>query len=726
MKSTTMFKRHFQPLIAAVLLACFTASLHAAELQVISFVKDPLNIKPQTAGFKDNDAKLCALIRIESDVAGRIDIIDPTPFKSIQIAEGVGEFYVSRIDRNFTIKASGYLPKFYKTEFDLEEGAAYIMQVKSVGDDVKRLERSAEIKLIYTPQANEEVLGGIDGGIQSLDFSRGELTLKPSSGTHTVRLNSKGRVWEKRYELTFGQKVEETVVFSDSKREDWTVGLPGGLFIESDPPGATVLLNQVEKGVTPLELKKVLPGKYTIEVSKDLYLPDSKILEVKTLEIPNAQFKLVPNFGRVLITSTPTGSDVFIKDQLRGQTPLDIPRLNAGIYSLKIAQSLYYDESDNFEIKPGGEFVKEYKLKPKFGTVSVKTDPPGAEVTVLGVSWGKTPLVREKVPSGQYLLRISSQYYFEEELNIEVFDGLTTERNIPLRSNVGRLSVTSDPTGADVTITETKQKLGQTPLIDLPLDRGSYTIHVEKDLYEPYERAAALTYGGKQSIEATLQRSAGHLQVSSTPARAKIYINGKSEGETPKVVRDLPTGSYEVRLEKDGYDIQIGKVEILRNQVVEFSQNLGTRGTEEWLKRRSKARLIALVAPSGGQFSSKQNVRGTLYAGAFAGALAMAYTASSDHDKAKTDYEAAESRYRTSTNQAVIDAAYASSQSANKKMKEASDKYLLSLAAAVGVYGLQLTDAWFWGGGDKPVSTQLGLAPGEVRLSLSIPLGGVK
>lgn len=681
----------------------------AAELEVVDFRADPLNFKASEQGspMRDMNANLCALIRIESDVAGRVDITGVTVYKTDVVSDGIIDHYIEYRERYITLTAQGgYMPYRYKFPKELEKGKVYILRVKSVGEDVKRILQAAEVRLKYRPEQGEEIYGGIDGGVNLLDFSAGELTLKPSPGAHTIRLNSRGRVWEKRYELAAGQKVEETVEFTSAKKEDWTIGKPGGLFIESEPMGAMVLLNQVEQGVTPLTLNKVQPGKYTIEIVKDLYLPDSRIVEVKSLEIPNILFKLVPNFGRIKITSVPSGANVSINDQLHGQTPLEIPRINAGVYSLRLTQNLYYDEADNFEIKPDGEFVKEYKLRPRFGKLTLTSDPPGAEVTVLGASWGKTPLTRDKVPSGEYQLRLTQTYFFDEEVTLRVVDGQTTERNIPLRPSIGRLSVTSDPPEADVIVVETKKSLGKTPIVDMPLDRGSYSLRVEKELYEPYETSVALIYGGSQSVEAKLHRSIGHIQVSTTPQKAKIFIGDQYRGDTPTVVKDIPTGIYKIRLEKDKYDIHIGQVEIKRNQVAEYVQTLGTAGTKEWLKRRSRARLISLAAPGGGQFLSRQYVRGAFYSGAFLGSVAMAYLATIDHDDAKKDYWNAVSSYHASTDQTTINARYRWVGSAEKKMKDAEDRYLLSLAAVGGAYALQLADAWLWGGSRKPVARQ--------------------
>ena len=680
----------------------------SAELEIKGFDLDPTNLKATSHPVMDLNAELCVIIRIESDVAGRIDILDGKARKTEVLADGITEHYVSYREQRINIKASGYMPKRVTIPFEMEPGKVYILRVQGVGEGGRKIKRSAEVKLHYTPESNEEVYGGIDGGVNALDFSAGELTLRPDAGTHTIRLNSKRRIWEKRYELTAGEKVDEVVIFTSEKIEQWDIGQPGGLYIESNPSSAMVLLNQVEQGVTPLTLKNIQPGSYTIEVVKDLYLPEQRDVEVKSLDFASEQFDLTPNFGRVNITSIPSGATVTIEGQNRGETPLEIPKFNAGVYTLKLAQKLYYDENDNFEIKPDGDFVKEYKLKPQFGTVKLTSEPSGAEVTVLGVSWGTTPLTRERVPSGDYIVSLRKQYYFDEDPSITVLDGETMNRNVDLRPSVGTLTVTSDPPGASVTVVETKKTLGKTPIVDLPMERGSYQLLVEKSDYEPFETAVAITFGGDQKVDASLKRSSGHIQVSTTPQKAKIYIDDEYKGDTPTVIKDVPTGVHEIRLDKKRCDIHVGRVTVKRNEVVDYTHTLRDSGSGEWEKRRLNARLISIIAPSGGQFysgqySKAQYVRGSIYGAAFLGGLAMAYLSQTEYDDQKSVYDTEMGFYQTSQNQVDIDTRFAAAEIAADKMQTASDQTNLFIYAAAGVYAIQLIDAWLWGGGPRPV-----------------------
>src|SRR6185369_5428453 len=45
----------------------------------------------------------------------------------------------------------------------------------------------------------------------------------------------------------------------------------------------------------------------------------------------------------------------------------------------------------------------------------------------------------------------------------------------------------------------------------------------------------------------------GRVLVRSTPSGARVFVDGKSGGETPATVRDLARGPHQVRLVREGY-----------------------------------------------------------------------------------------------------------------------------------------------------------------------------
>lgn len=283
--------------------------------------------------------------------------------------------------------ADGYLP-IRDLRYNFKPRLAWKLRVtpkRVLGAFGQFDENRPTILLNYQPASpGETVYGGIDGNIMRIDFASGKCTFRPDAGTHTVTLNLNGQIWKRTYELIPGQTVEDQVIFSGGVTEKWDIREPGGLYILSEPPGATVYMNQVESGVTPLTIEDLQPGIYEINVVKDLYLADSRAVEVNSLDYTDISFELTPNFGRLKIESDPPEAMIWINEQQRGTTPYDVPRFNAGRYSLRLAHNLYYEKTDTFEIEPGGSFMHKYDLKPRFGKVSITSEPSGASVTVDG------------------------------------------------------------------------------------------------------------------------------------------------------------------------------------------------------------------------------------------------------------------------------------------------------------------------------------------------------
>lgn len=58
----------------------------------------------------------------------------------------------------------------------------------------------------------------------------------------------------------------------------------------------------------------------------------------------------------------------------------------------------------------------------------------------------------------------------------------------------------------------------------------------------------------------------GGITVNSEPTKAQCLVNGKSKGETPVTMGDLPSGKYVVELRKDGYTRTYKEVSLLEGQ----------------------------------------------------------------------------------------------------------------------------------------------------------------
>ncbi len=606
-----------------------------------------------------------------------------------------------------TIRAAGFLPLKLPARPPYNAREARKIRVtgfgKTGGFDTNRPELHLRLEQAFDDAIFVQI---DDNPPQKMAFQSGSVTLRPSTGRHTVKVFAGGRVWTKAVNLERGETYSETVEFTAAARETLADVQPGHIFIESEPPGATVFLNQVEQpGATPLTLGDLRPGGYTIEVVSDLYLPETRTVQVNELEYSDVKVELTPNFGRLYINTKPTGALVYINDQQRGTTPLEIQRFNAGQYRLRIVQQLYYEAQDTFRIEPGGGFEKTYELKPQFGSMTVTSTPPGAEVEVDGELWGTTPASRAQVFSGTHMVRVSKENYYPQEKQVEVFDGQHREMPFLLSSSVGFLMVESDPPGARVTIRETGQRLGRTPLKEIALDPGTYTLVIELEDHKPHEQSIPVSLAGTPPISVDLERKTGHLRVESDPPRATVYLNGRRQGQTPTVVQDHPTGTYTLRLEKSGHDSYEGTVVIREDETTRFNCSLGTEGTQRWMVERKRARLWS-IAPGGGQFVSPgQEWRGYLYVGGIAAAGYMFYQSSQNYTASEDEYDTSMQEYHNANSQDDIDRHFAGATTAYDDMETANRDITMFAAVAGGVYLVSIADAWFFGGGPRPVTS---------------------
>jgi hypothetical protein len=72
---------------------------------------------------------------------------------------------------------------------------------------------------------------------------------------------------------------------------------PGAIRVISDPKGATVILDGVEKGITPIKITDVAPGKHTVVISMEGYHSKQKVVKVESGETTRINVRLKPIKG---------------------------------------------------------------------------------------------------------------------------------------------------------------------------------------------------------------------------------------------------------------------------------------------------------------------------------------------------------------------------------------------------------------------------------------------
>ena len=122
------------------------------------------------------------------------------------------------------------------------------------------------------------------------------------------------------------------------------------------------------------------------------------------------------------------------------------------------------------------------------------------------------------------------------------------------KSIFSRISVRTAPAGAEVLIDG--KLAGVTPLIEAEIAAGTYKVAVQKTGFIGQELVVTLKPGEEQShyLDLAEEVLGYNLKITSTPAKAEVWVNGKGVGRTPFLQRYTPNSQVDVVIKLEGYN----------------------------------------------------------------------------------------------------------------------------------------------------------------------------
>jgi len=224
--------------------------------------------------------------------------------------------------------------------------------------------------------------------------------------------------------------------------------IPGQLSVSSTPAGAQVLVDGHHNPawLTPFDLAGLAPGQHLVSVSKPGYSTENRTIEVAAGSKSFLVIQLAPLGATALISSVPTGAEVFMdgRDTGRG-TPAQIPVDKLGNHIFTVRKEGYLEDTTTASLQAGQSFqyapvlrslgvTDDIKLGGKFkkmfggdtagmGTISVKTQPKGAQVAVNRHVLDKGSPVDFYLNPGTYMVDITLSGYKDVHRVINVDRG---------------------------------------------------------------------------------------------------------------------------------------------------------------------------------------------------------------------------------------------------------------------------------------------------------------
>ena len=213
----------------------------------------------------------------------------------------------------------------------------------------------------------------------------------------------------------------------------------GGLFIDSNPRGARVYLDNAYKGETPLDLKNVNPGQYSIRLS----LPGYQDWSTTVIALPILTVKVTANLtpkeerglGSVSINSNRQGADVYLDGKYVGLTPLNLQNISTGRHRIDLSLPDYDEWADVIEVAASKTERVFVELLPqlKYGSLSIYCEQEDAKVFLNGSYQADTkegPTVLEDLEVGDYELVIIKEEFRAWVGDMEIYPDEVTSVDI--------------------------------------------------------------------------------------------------------------------------------------------------------------------------------------------------------------------------------------------------------------------------------------------------------
>jgi TonB family protein len=154
----------------------------------------------------------------------------------------------------------------------------------------------------------------------------------------------------------------------------------GKIIVNSEPAGATVLLNEEEKGVTPMEIPSLSFGKYVLKLRLKGYEDSQQEVElsenITELNVPVTLTKAQAQTGTLIVDSNPSGAFIVIQNRVLGVTPKTLSNQKPGNLAITLKKDGYQDFSGSVKITAGKKATFSGSLEEVKKVVEKLPEPP--------------------------------------------------------------------------------------------------------------------------------------------------------------------------------------------------------------------------------------------------------------------------------------------------------------------------------------------------------------
>ncbi len=241
------------------------------------------------------------------------------------------------------------------------------------------------------------------------------------------------------------------------------------LEVASEPGGATILINGLDRGKSPVSVA-LNPGRYEITAKSALGMGTMTVdvagERTRRITVP---MQLGTDPGALEVNTEPGGASITLDDVPQGRAPIALESVPPGDHELVVALGAVRVER-RFTLAPTERLTL---FVPLAGWVSVRSRIP-LEVTERGQSFGSTSSGRVLVPAGRRRLQlVNDEFGINSAHEVTVAAGQVVD--VPVTLPPGMLSVVTDEP-AEVWVDG--EPRGRTPTGTLSVPLGEHEVRI--------------------------------------------------------------------------------------------------------------------------------------------------------------------------------------------------------------------------------------------------------
>jgi len=404
------------------------------EFIIESFKALPNDMAGSVYAKKDGNNEFCGLIKVKTGIREELAFDSGLKFSPSE-KKNPGEYwvYVSPGEGRLTLMAEGFVPKHFQiSTVKIESKRTYEMVVRA------KEEEKIPVVILTDPPDAEKLLDGTSQGTGD------NFQITPGDYLLTVRKHA-------HKDYTRQVRIDkDNTLFKDIKLEEIEIQ---GVNIRSVPSGATVYIDNIEKGKTDLP-DWLYPGEYTLKLSLSGYLDVTEKILVQEGKTNNFSYTLQKNAGYVNLSVTPSDADIRINGQSyqSGKTEL-IP----GKYRISISKSGYLSQEKEITVELGETITLSYTLVENIGTLSLQITPSDAKLQINKREYShRSPI---KLSPGTYKVEISKDGWYAQDEILTLKLGETLSKDYTLQKKTGTLQFSVQPLDGKVELRDATGKL---------------------------------------------------------------------------------------------------------------------------------------------------------------------------------------------------------------------------------------------------------------------------